>query len=595
MDFRVLGPLEVLHGDVILSLGGAKQRALLAYLVLRANKVVPVETLLEVLWGEDVPDTAMHTLHVYVSQLRKVLREAGSVEGAELATEGRGYVLRVKEDAVDLDRFERMVAAGRDALAGGKEAEAASTLREALELWRGPPLSDLAYEGFPRPEITRLEELHLAAIEDRIEADLRLGRQSRLVSELQVLVRDHPLREQLCGQLMLALYRSGRQAEALQMYRDMQVVLNTELGIDPGSALQRLEGQILRQDPDLDLRPPAHEESTAPAARRRPRLALAAVLVAAVVTTGAIMLLAGDSAPPLAGDPAPPSAVSPNAVGRIDASLAELLASIPTAGTGAGQLAWADGSLWVANTLSGTVARIDPGTDQVTNSIPTEGAPTDIAAGEGTVWVLNGLEGEVRSIDPRTNEVTSSLTVPLGSGGIAVGAGYVWVTNTLEVSVTKIDPLTAEVVGTIPLGPSGSGSPETIVASDDAVWVGDDLASAMWKLDPAIDDVVANPGLRGVPSAMAIAPDGTIWVASYDESLVTAMDPSTLQATTYEVGRGPTAIAVDHEGVWIVQSLEGTVSSIDPSSGATLATVMVGGVPQGISLGDGSVWVSRPA
>lgn len=591
MDLRVLGPLEVLHGNVNLSLGGAKQRALFAYLVLRANRVVSAENLIDVLWGEDVPETAMHTLHVYISQLRKVLRGAGSAKGPELATAGRGYVLRVDEDTVDLARFERMVAAGREALAGGREVEAASILSEALGLWRGPPLSDLPYEGFPRQEIARLEELHLAAIEDRIEADLQLGRQSQLVSELQVLVRDHPLRERLCGQLMLALYRSGRQAEALQVYRNTQVLLNTELGIDPSSSLQRLEGQILRQDPELDLRPPAHEEaSAAPPPRPRSRLALVAivaVLVAAIVTTGAIVLLGGGSAPP--------SAVAPNAVGRIDASLAELLASIPTAGTGAGQLAWADGSLWVANTLSGTVARIDPGTDQVSHSIPTEGAPTDLAAGEGAVWVLNGLEGEVRSIDPRTNEVTASLTVPLGSGGIAVGAGYVWVTNPLDVSVTKIDPLTAEVVETIRLGPSGSGSPETIATADDAVWVGDDLASAMWKLDPAIDDVVANPGLRGVPSAIAIGPDGMVWVASYDESVVTAMDPSTLQATTYEVGRGPTSIAVGEEAVWIVQSLDGTVSSIDPSSGAILETVTVGGVPQGIALGGGSVWVSRPA
>jgi YVTN family beta-propeller protein len=591
MDLRVLGPLEVLHGNVNLSLGGAKQRALFAYLVLRANRVVSAENLIDVLWGEDVPETAMHTLHVYISQLRKVLRGAGSAEGPELATEGRGYVLRVDEGMVDLARFERMVAVGREALGGGREVEAASALREALGLWRGPPLSDLPYEGFPRQEITKLEELHLAAIEDRIEADLRLGRHAQLVSELRVLVQDHPLRERLGGQLMLALYRSGRQAEALQVYRHTQVVLNTELGIDPSSSLQRLEGQILRQDPDLDLRPLVRDGASAtPPARRGSRaafLAIVVVLVAAIVTTGVIVLSAGGSAPP--------STVSPNAVGRIDTSLAELLASIPTAGTGAGRLAWAGGSMWVANTLSGTVARIDPGTDQVSHSIPTEGAPTDLAAGEGAVWVLNGLEGEVRSVDPRTNEVISSLTVPLGSGGIAVGAGYVWVTNPLDVSVTKIDPLTAEVVETIRLGPSGSGSPETIAVADDAVWVGDGLAPAMWKLDPTNGDVLANPGLRGAPSAIAIGPDGRVWVASYDESLVTVMDPSSLHATTYGVGRGPNAIAVGEGAVWIVQTFDGTVSSIDPSSGAILATVTVGGAPQGIALGGGSVWVSRPA
>ena len=153
MDFRVLGPLQVLHGSVSLPLGGAKQRALLACLLLRANRVVSSETLIDVLWGEDAPETAMHTLHVYVSQLRKVLREARSPGGAGLVTEGRGYMLRIDADDIDLDRFERMVAAGRQALEDGKEMDAAATFREALGLWRGQPLSDLPYEGFPRQEI----------------------------------------------------------------------------------------------------------------------------------------------------------------------------------------------------------------------------------------------------------------------------------------------------------------------------------------------------------------------------------------------------------------------------------------------------------
>jgi YVTN family beta-propeller protein len=590
MEFRVLGPLEVLDGDVSLSLGGAKQRALLAYLVVRANMVVSSESLIDVLWGEDAPETATHTLHVYVSQLRKVLREAGSSDGAELATEGRGYVLRVNEDDIDLDRFERMVAAGREALAEGEDAEAASQLRQALGLWRGPPLSDFPYEGFPWQEITRLEELHLAAIEDRIEADVRLGRHTQLVSELQALVRDHSLRERLCGQLMLALYRSGRQAEALQVYRDTQVVLNTELGIDPSSSLQRLEGGILRQDPELDWRPPVPEEGTATPVRSRSRLTLGAivtVLVAALVGIGLNAVSPGGSASP--------SSVSSNAVGKIDASTAELEASIQTAGAGAGPLTWADGSLWVANTLSGTVARIDPATNQVSQSVPTEGAPTDIAAGEGAVWVLNGFDGEVRAIDPRTNQVTTTTAVPEGSGGIAVGAGFVWVTNPLDVSVTKMNPESAEVVATIRFGPPGSGSPETIAVGDRAVWVGDGLAPAMWKIDPTTDAVVANPGLRGVPSAIAIGLGGAVWVASFDESLVTVMDPSSLQATTHPVGRGPTEIAVGEDGVWIVESFDGTVSSIDPSSGAILSTVTVGDAPQGVGLGGGYVWVSRPA
>jgi DNA-binding SARP family transcriptional activator/DNA-binding beta-propeller fold protein YncE len=590
MEFRVLGPLEVLDGGVGLSLGGAKQRALLAYLLLHANRIVSTENLIDALWGERAPETATHTLHVYVSQLRKVFREAGSPGSVELATEARGYVLRIDPEDLDLDRFERLTAGARKELEQGEFGDAADQLRKALDLWRGPPLSDLPYEGFPRQEIARLEELHLAAVEDRIEADLHLGRHAQLVSELQTLVREHPLRERLAGQLMLALYRSGRQAESLQVYRDTQITLNTELGIDPSSSLQQLEQRILQQDPELDWQPSEAEPPRAEAGPTR-RLAPLAIVVGVVVVA-----LAGIVAVAFSRQiPAPPSSVGLNSVGRIDERTAELVASIPTAGRGAGALTWADGSIWVANTISRTVARIDPETDEVMQSVPTDGAPTDIAAGEGMVWVLNGLEGEVHAIDPRTNEVTLKISVPQGSGGIAVGAGFVWVTNPLETTLTKINPGTGEVLRPIPLGPRGSGSPEAIAVGGDAVWVGDGLAPAMWKVNAATDEVVGNPGLRGVPSAIAVAPDGRVWLTSYEENLVTVMDPTTLQSTTYDVGRGPSGIATGENAVWVVHSLDGTASSIDPSSGEDLATVEVGDTPLGIALGGGWVWVSRPA
>src|SRR4249919_887894 len=191
MEFRVLGPLEVVDDEGPLPLQGGKQRALLACLLLRANQVVSSETLIDVLWGDNAPETATHTLHVYVSQLRKVLRQARSPHQAGLVTEGRGYMLEVDPDDIDLDRFERIAAAGREALEEGHDADAATRFAQALGLWRGQPLSDLPYEGFPRQEIVRLEELYLAATEDRIEADLRLGRHTQLVGELKKLVRDH--------------------------------------------------------------------------------------------------------------------------------------------------------------------------------------------------------------------------------------------------------------------------------------------------------------------------------------------------------------------------------------------------------------------
>jgi DNA-binding SARP family transcriptional activator len=256
MDFRILGPFEVVHAGKTLALGGPKQRALLAVLALNANRVVSSDRLIDALWGEGAPEGAAHTIQVYVSRLRKALRIPGAGPPEEvLTTRGQGYALNVEPGQVDLDRFELTAAEGRRTLAEGDPERAARLLRDAIALFRGPPLADLAYELLAPPEIARLEELRLAAIEDRIEADLALARHGEVVAELRALVSEHPLRERSRAQLMLALYRSGRQAEALQVSRDGRETLAEELGIDPMPELQRLEQAILRQDPDLDLAP----------------------------------------------------------------------------------------------------------------------------------------------------------------------------------------------------------------------------------------------------------------------------------------------------------------------------------------------------
>jgi DNA-binding SARP family transcriptional activator len=234
MEFRILGPLEVVEGGRALTLGGARQRAVLALLLTRPNEVVSADRLVDDLWGSDPPRTAANTVQQYVSQLRKLL---GS---DRIATRPPGYALRVEPGELDLDRFEALVKRG--------DAEA---LREAFTLWRGAPLADLAYEPFAQSEIARLGEVRVAALEKRIDADLALGQDAELVGELEGLIAEHPLRERFRGQLMLALYRSGRQAEALAAYRSARATLVGELGIEPSAALQELERAILRQDPSL--------------------------------------------------------------------------------------------------------------------------------------------------------------------------------------------------------------------------------------------------------------------------------------------------------------------------------------------------------
>jgi predicted ATPase/DNA-binding winged helix-turn-helix (wHTH) protein len=256
LEFRLLGPLEIVSGDGKIGIEAGKPRALLAYLLLNANRPVSRDALVEALWI-DPPKTAVNATHVYVSQLRRALSN-GDSDSDTIVTHPGGYSIQTEPDQVDLHCFERLAGEAREALQRGDAATAADGLRRALALWRGAPLADLADEPFVRLEARRLEDLRLAAIEDRIDADLTLGHHGELVPELERLVAQHPLRERLRGQLMLALYRSERQADALQAYREGRAIFVDELGLEPGQALQELERGILRHDPALSpAAPPA--------------------------------------------------------------------------------------------------------------------------------------------------------------------------------------------------------------------------------------------------------------------------------------------------------------------------------------------------
>jgi WD40 repeat protein/DNA-binding SARP family transcriptional activator len=250
IEFRVLGPLAVRIGGRTVAAGGPKQRALLALLLLSANRVVARERLIGELFAEQSVNSADHALRNHVSRLRKVLGAAGADE-PRLVARTPGYLLRVEPGELDLEHFERLVGAGREALAGGDPASAAESFRVAESLWQGRPLADLELEPFARVEIDRLEELRLAAVEERIDAELALGRQLALVSEVETLVAENPYRERFRAQLMLALYRSGRQAEGLDVYRQTRALLSDELGLEPGTELQELQRAILVQDPAL--------------------------------------------------------------------------------------------------------------------------------------------------------------------------------------------------------------------------------------------------------------------------------------------------------------------------------------------------------
>lgn len=246
MRFKVLGPLEVERAGTPLRLGGPKQRLVLAHLLLRANDVVTADRLIDEIWGDEPPEAARSSLHSYVSHLKRAL-------GADrLVSRPPGYVLRVSPEEVDALQFERLVAQGRRRLAGDPAASARA-FRDALRLWHGEPFSDLAAELSLQPEIERLTQLRLAATEDWIEAELALARHAELVPELERLVARHPLRERLHMQAMLALYRSGRQADALDAYHRLRRLLSDELGLEPSPAVEELQHRILTHDPTLAI------------------------------------------------------------------------------------------------------------------------------------------------------------------------------------------------------------------------------------------------------------------------------------------------------------------------------------------------------
>jgi DNA-binding SARP family transcriptional activator len=268
VQFRILGPLEVVDHERPIEIAGAKQRAILALLLLHANEVVRTDRLIDDVWGENAPRNAAGALHNQVSRLRKTLGHD------VLASREWGYVLRTEPGAIDLDRFEELVAVA-DPLPAHERSK---KLAEALALWRGPALADLAGEPALRTEIARLDELRLATLERRIEADLEVGKSTELVGELETLIAAEPLRESLRGQLILALYRAGRQAEALEVFRETRRVLTEELGLEPSPALRDLEKAILRQDPAIAAAPPERPAVAAPVGRS-PRFGLLSLLL----------------------------------------------------------------------------------------------------------------------------------------------------------------------------------------------------------------------------------------------------------------------------------------------------------------------------
>ena len=568
VEFRILGPLEASRHGQPLELGAGKQRALLVLLLLRAGEIVSTDRLIDALWGERPPPSALNSVHIYVSQLRKALGNG------RLETHGHGYLLALEPEQLDLGRFERLLGDGRELLTSGDADRAAGALRAALGLWRGPPLSDVAFEPFAQAEIARLDELRLAALEERIEADLALGRHAELVPELEGLVREHPLRERLRAQLMLALYRSGRQSEALDAYQQARKLLSTELGLEPGRRLRELEAAILRQDAQLHVPPRPTRRTGAVHRKRRSVVAIgAALLLAAAVALVGITFTGGET-------PTPPR-VLPN-----------------------------------------SLVRIDPDTLEATNVVPVGSAPDLVVAAGGFVWITHHVledfgygrlrdagDRTLNSVNPETGEVET--VGGLAPCGLAPDpSGDVWVANCFasrgrDANVVRVDATTLDFEATyrVPGGDARGVYYRAFAYGGGSLWVGWTRErgehAAVIQLDPRSGEQRVNDGMDGAALAWAET-SGDLWGSNFGEGTLTRLHASTRAVETVNVlSAGPAHILVEGDVVW-VGNWEFPALERLPAVGASRPRVVDlpvrtfgGGVWQ-IAAGEGYIWATTP-
>jgi YVTN family beta-propeller protein len=588
VEFRILGPLEVRDNGREVSIRGRKLQSLLALLLLHAGEVVPRDRLIDDLWGEDPPSTAAKTLQVHVSRLRRELGDA-------IVSHGGGYLIRVEPGELDLERFDRLVAEGRKALAEHQPDRASERLREALDLWRGQPLPELADEPFARAQIGRLEDARLAAMEERLEAELALGRHAEAIPELELLVDRHPYRERLHELLMLALYGSGRQADALAAYRDARNVLVEELGLEPGKRLRELHSAILAQDPALERpSPPAPAEHPAAPPRGRVWRVAGGVALLALAAIAVVLLATRDDDPE-----AQPLSDDSHAVAVIDPATKRVTVAAP-AGTNPGPLAFEpeSRSLWVANVDDESVTRIRLNPVRTGKTIPIGDRPTGLAAGAGAVWVTAapGRRPYViaRRIDPRFDSAGAPVRVTSlpgeGEASVALGRDALWVAPSLG-RLTRFDAATGRRMGPgIDLG----SSPSVVAAGGGAVWTADNGAAVVSKVDPATGVVQAIRVAEG-PTDIALG-GGAAWVTQELDDSVVRIDASTgTVRDRITVGRRPAGVTVGAGAVWVANSGDGTVSRVDPRSGRVTDTIEIGASPQDLVFAGGRLWVSvRP-
>lgn len=587
IDYRILGSIEVTRDGEQVDLGSRMQRAVLALLLLRPNQPVPTARLIDELWYEP-PATAPKILQNCVMRLRRLLLEG------TLLTRDRAYELQVAPGDLDVDRFSRLLTEGREALRREEYQPAFSLLERAIAEWRGAPLRDLGDLPFVEEESRRLEGLWLGAVADRIDAALALGRHAEVVDELQWLVREHPLHERMRAQLMLALYRSGRQTESLEAYREGRRILVQEIGVEPGAGLRQLEQEVLRQDPALDRPVEGPTGPASPVVRvRRFSALLAALAVGVAATFAAVGLIGNDGA-------APAAEASRYSVAIID-SKGRHVADLPVGSMPSG-IAIAFGGVWVLNHGDSTLTLINARYKAVmrravpVGSSPVQASVTSIAVADVAVWAVDSVSGSVTrvaivagtidrfALPPAYRYTSDYLT-------LAAGAGRLWITSDHFRALFELDPKRGRVLSRVALpGPAVAAA-----SSLRSVWCITTRGSSegfVARVDPVARTVVARIPLPGAPTAVATG-FGAVWVAMADRNLLYEIDENTNAVVrTIPVPGGPIAVAVGDGSVWVLASKRRRLVRVDPASGAPVASTPLDGSPRALAVADGRVWVA---
>jgi DNA-binding SARP family transcriptional activator len=590
--YRLLGAVSATddEGNPI-DLGPTKQRGLFAVLLLRANKTVTARELIDQVWGTDAPASAPKMVHMFVSRIRGAL---GPATSALLITRQRGYELHVEAGEFDLDQARACYAQGMACL-DADPMRAANWFDQALELWNGDCLAELMELPFAPAAAADIGELRLQIEEAKSDAGLRAGLHSQVVGTLRRIAEAQPHRERPHAQLILALYRCGRQVEALAVFSRFRTDLAEWAGLEPSPALVDLQQRILNHDVSLALRDPPTTALTAPssepatstrshAARTAWIAALTVVIAAVAITMVSIRRGHHETGAVAAG-----VVVRPNSVVALDVVSGKILADVEV-GSSPRAITTGSGSVWTANVQDRTITQVDGRSLRIVRTFGLPVTPTSLAAGPGVIWIGDGFDGTLSRILVQYEQLSAPfLPNPsaVGLSAVAVSADAVWVANAGH-AIDELDPNSLRVLESLP----ALGRSQSIAVADGAVWVTGDGAKQVTRVPIAGPEAARVTTVVGTPREL-IAGGGKIWTLSVAPNVLSEIDPvSDTVTATYRLSAAPTDLALCDDTVWIAEDTAHQLERIDPNASVVPTAFDIGHRVGGIACGNDRVWIT---